>query len=548
MQCLLDVMQTKSDAGLLREYAVAGSEAAFRELVARHSNLVWSAARRQVEDAELARDIAQSVFIDLARKARGNPVACSEEAGLAPWLFRSTRYAALRVLRDDRRRKNREKEAMETLAGSNDEPDAWDRVGPALDEAMSELGERDRRALLLRFFENRDLRSVGRALGVSENAAQKRLVRALEKLRRGVARRGAGASATALATALSGHAVQAAPAGFAASAASAGLAASTAATGLNTLLCKIMALTKIQTGAVCVALIAAPLAWQWRAQAQIGNRIADARDSLTTAKNALAGLQSEFGDTQAGLARAPGEAAAARRRLDDLERQRSKSAAQPAQAAYHWGDDQPLARVSKNLLHQIQFRSVRSNHGDLTPEARELLQLTGPEADQTSAAIAQFLATVRQAEAARLTLVDPTAAELAGRPPDQVRVFAVGDIKPQFVEARTQLMDSLQGAMGDDRLGLFQQGLGGWISLTEPGELDMAMAVYPGAKRVIVGEPGPGDSQPSFGWSVSVLSTPGANGLNWAMDVNDVPEPYQSQLTDWIAQAKAPVPAQPSPP
>src|SRR5258708_4782746 len=97
-------MQTESDAQLLHEYANSGSEAAFQELVARHANLVYSAARRQVEDAEMAKDIAQSVFIDLARKARRNSAVCSGEAGLVPWLYLSTRYASLRRLRDDRRR------------------------------------------------------------------------------------------------------------------------------------------------------------------------------------------------------------------------------------------------------------------------------------------------------------------------------------------------------------------------------------------------------------------------------------------------------------
>jgi len=548
MNGMLDVMQPKSDASLLREYGLAGSEAAFRELVARHSNLVYSAARRQVADPDLARDIAQSVFIDLARKARKNSVVCAGEAGLAPWLFRSTRYAVLRLLRDDRRRKSREEQAMETLAGTNEDPDVWERVRPLLDEAMFELGEQDRRALLLRYFENRDLRSVGRALGVSGNAAQKRLVRALEKLRECLARRGAETSAAALSIALCGNAVQAAPAGFAAGAANAGLAASAAFTGLNTLLCKIIAMTKIQTGAVCVALVAAPLVWQWRAQAEIGKRIAGARDDLRTAQGALASLNNESDQTQAALTRAGRDAVEARWRADEVDRKRTTSG---AQVGYHWGDGQPLARVSKGLLHEIPFRPVKIKTGDLAPEARELLQLTGPEADQTSAAIARFLASVREAEASKLSPAAPTAAELAGRPADQVRVFAVGDITPQFVEARTQLLDSLQNIMGDDRFSLFQQGLGDWIGMTQPGVLNPSMAVYPDAKRVVVGAPGttvPGAAPPSFGWSVEVLSTPGANGLNWTMDADDVPEPYRSRLADWITQAKSSIPAAPPTP
>jgi RNA polymerase sigma factor (sigma-70 family) len=533
-------MQTESDAQLLRDYARSGSEAAFRELVARYANLVYSAARRQIEDTETAQDIAQSVFIDLARKARGSSAAWSEEAGLAPWLYLSTRYAALRRLRDDRRRKKREWEAMELFDTGSDPQAAWDRVRPVLDEAMAELGEQDRRALLLRFFNNKDLRSVGLAMGVSENAAQKRLARALEKLRASLARRGATTSAATLATALTGNAIQIAPAGFAASAASAGLAAASSTTGLTTLFYKIMTLSKIQTGAVCLALLAAPLAWQWCAQAQLGKQTAAARGLLESAKSDLGELDRAFADNQAAYLRAQNGTIEAQRRLDELK-SRSKST---PQVAYHWRDDRQVVRVPKSLLQQINFKAADAKNGDLTPAAVELLQLTGEEAGQTSAALKQFLAVMRQAETARLTQVAPTASELRGRPSDQVRVFAVGDVTPEFQEARNQLFSSLQEIMEDDRLNLFKQGLQGLINATDPRELDPGMAIYPDAKRVIVRQPGFEAAQPSFDWSVSILAVPGANGLNWGMGVNDVPEPYQSQLTDWIAQAKARTAAQ----
>jgi hypothetical protein len=123
---------------------------------------------------------------------------------------------------------------MELFDTGSDPQAAWDRVRPVLDEAMAELGEQGRRTLLLRFFNNQNLRSVGQAMGVSENAAQKRLARALEKLRASLARRGTITSAATLATALAGNAVQIAPAGFAAAAASAGLAAASSTTGLTT--------------------------------------------------------------------------------------------------------------------------------------------------------------------------------------------------------------------------------------------------------------------------------------------------------------------------
>src|SRR2546425_5967727 len=204
-------MQRKTDAQLLREYARNGSEAAFGELVSRHADLVYSAALRQVIEPDFARDVAQSVFADLARKAK----SLSGDVLLAGWLYRSTRFAALTFLRDERRRQNRERQAMQLLDLPGESSPDWDRIRPVLDEAMANLGDADRDALVLRYFKNEDLRAVGIALGTSDDAAQKRVTRALEKLRAYLLRRGVTLSSAALATALTGSAVQAAPAAWA---------------------------------------------------------------------------------------------------------------------------------------------------------------------------------------------------------------------------------------------------------------------------------------------------------------------------------------------
>jgi len=83
-------------------------------------------------------------------------------------------------------------------------------IAPFLDEAMAQLNETDRHALLLRFFEQRDLRQVGVALGSNEEAAKKRVTRAVEKLRALFVRRGVTLSAAGLAASLTTNAVQAA--------------------------------------------------------------------------------------------------------------------------------------------------------------------------------------------------------------------------------------------------------------------------------------------------------------------------------------------------
>src|SRR5213593_622951 len=194
------------DAQLLRRYAEAGSESAFSELVARHIDLVYSAALRVVGgDTHLAQDVAQTVLADLARKAR----ALSRHEVLTGWLYQATRFAAAKAVRTERRRSSREKEAVAMQELSSDAN--WERLRPVLDEAMSRLGAKDRDAVLLRYFERKELRAVGDALGTSEEAARKRVSRALERLRRYLTTHGVSFSATTLATALTGSAVQAAP-------------------------------------------------------------------------------------------------------------------------------------------------------------------------------------------------------------------------------------------------------------------------------------------------------------------------------------------------
>jgi RNA polymerase sigma factor (sigma-70 family) len=265
--CLMSEMQRRTDAQLLREYAENGSEAAFSELVARHAGMVYAAALRQVESPDTARDVAQSVFTDLARKAAG----VSREVVVTGWLFRSTRFAALTLLRTERRRQSRERQAMDMLELSSESALDWEHLRPALDEAINALGDRDRDAILLRFFERRDLGTVGAALGVTEDAAQKCVSRALEKLRLFFARRGVVLSASALGTILGASAMQAAPIGFAKSLAAASLAAQATGAALpaGSGLLTVGKLFAVLGGVAGVAIVTCLL--PWRSSPETGN-------------------------------------------------------------------------------------------------------------------------------------------------------------------------------------------------------------------------------------------------------------------------------------
>src|SRR4051812_30163799 len=212
------------DADLLRRYAEEGSEDAFAELVRRHVNLVYSVALRQVNgDAHLAADATQVVFTDLARKA----ATLTGHHVLAGWLFTSARFAAAKLVRGEQRRHAREQEAQLMQELFRDDPTAqleWERVRPVLNDVIGELGETDREAILLRFFEGRDFASVGAKLRLTDNAARMRVDRALDKLRGLLERRGVSSTTAALATVLGNQAVIAAPVGLAATITGASLA------------------------------------------------------------------------------------------------------------------------------------------------------------------------------------------------------------------------------------------------------------------------------------------------------------------------------------
>ena len=224
-----------SDSDLLAQFARNGSEPAFAELVDRHLALVHSTAQRHTANPQHAQDIAQAVFIILARKAG----TLGHKTILAAWLYLAARLTAANFRRSEARRIRREQAAFMESTLTQTAPDSvWHELAPQLDEAISHLGTTDRDALVLRYFQNKSLSEVGAALGVEERAAQKRVARAVEKLRAFFVKRGVLTSTAVLTAMISAHSVQAAPAALAKTITAAAITKGVAVNGSTTALIK----------------------------------------------------------------------------------------------------------------------------------------------------------------------------------------------------------------------------------------------------------------------------------------------------------------------
>jgi RNA polymerase sigma factor (sigma-70 family) len=319
-----------NDTELLRLYATDRCEVAFAELVGRHIKLVYGAALRETAgDTSLAEDVCQDVFLELAK----HPSRMQRHPALAGWLYTTVRHMAANVRRNEARRRRREQEAQimnDTVHEESSDPN-WLEVKPVLDDALHELSETDRAAVVLRFFGECTIEQVGLALGLNKSAAHMRIDRALEKLRSLLCKRGVTCSCPALAAALAIGASVAVPEGVAAAVTAQAMAA-TLPVASTSLALKIMTMTKMKiaiASTLITAAVATPLVLQHQAQVRlrlenqalqeelgVNTRLADENQQLS---NRLAQLSasvqpnSREGREQSELLRLRGEVAKLRR-------------------------------------------------------------------------------------------------------------------------------------------------------------------------------------------------------------------------------------------
>jgi RNA polymerase sigma factor (sigma-70 family) len=314
-------MEKTPDQELLHHFARTNSGDTFAELVNRNVNLVYSTALRLVNgDRHLAQDVAQTVFTDLVRKAG----SLTRRNNLAGWLYTSTHFAATKVVRGESRRRDREEKFMREPSNDTAPAADWEKVRPALDDAMHELREADREAIILRYFENRQFAEVGSKLGLNENAARMRVERALEKLRAILAKRGITPAAT-VASLISANAVQIAPTGFATILSTASLTAGGA--GSFTLL-KIMTATKLKFAISTVLVASAATAFVVQ-----HNNLEKLRQQSALLQQQIARLQTERADLANQTATASGSSKLTHGEFNELLKLRGEIGALRQQTA-----------------------------------------------------------------------------------------------------------------------------------------------------------------------------------------------------------------------
>lgn len=394
------------DMELLREYALRNSEEAFARLVTRHLGLVYAAAWRQVGNHHHAEEITQAVFVILARKAK----SLGPETILPAWLFRTTRLTAANHSRAEIRRVRREQEAF-MQSNPSDAPDPlWEQMAPALNDVIDDLRDKDRSAIVLRFLQGKDYKQVAAALGATEEAAQMRVNRALEKMRKLFGKRGIAVSTTILGGLLAANGVQAAPASLTASVAAAvhGVTLSASTLTLTEATLELMAWTKTKfaIGAGVMAL----LAFQYHQNSAQARQLADARADLGSKNQVFSAQQMRIAELDQQTTAILEVRSSHERELAELRARRAKSANVPGDSSKTATTLMAATMLDPEALEQMRIGMVITFRNRLEPliktlnfspqKADQLFQIGADWGMKNIAAVVEFTEGRMTAEAA----------------------------------------------------------------------------------------------------------------------------------------------------
>ena len=463
---LVKMLTDLSDKDLLRRFAASGAEEAFRALVGRYTELVFGTALRTVRERTAAEEVTQNVFIALARKAAFLP----GDTCLGAWLHRSAVLEARNWVRNEVRRKRREEEAGGDMMER--EESLLQPLMTVLDDALLDLREQDRAALLLRYTQQRNLKEVGLSLGVSEDTAQKRVSKAVDLLTRAFRKRGYAVPSVAVTISLLEGAAQAAPLGLVATAAGAALSAAAPATslsGFTFLLAKFMALTKVQTATVCVLLGVAPVAYHWQLNQHA--RADQIRQAQALAANgaALGDLNGQRSTLNRAWTLEQNELLAQhaeRQRLAAIPRMELP----PAEELYAWNEQSDYVRLPKDVLGRLRLTPVTEQilpngermvargevldeQGYLSPILLEALGLDPNQAAHVQGAFLNFAADFNALVQARTQLTNtPPPGFSIGRPPGaELVTLRTLSFPEEGEQLKEQLSHTLERLIGPER-------------------------------------------------------------------------------------------------
>jgi RNA polymerase sigma factor (sigma-70 family) len=546
--------ESRTDFELLRDFLRRGDQGAFANVVRRHLALVYATALRKTEDEGAAEEVAQNVFAALAKKAwRFAP-----DDSLPAWLYKTTLLEAKEWLRGELRRRRRDQTAAElgTTMKTPDEQTAFRALLPLLDEALLSLREKERTALLLRFYESQSLREVGTRLGVTDDTAQKRVAGALEKIAQFFQRRGFKTASVATATAAFQHTATSAPAATVAKIIGAStMFTAPAGFGLS-LASRFLGLSKAQTLATCVAVAIAPLAWQWQQMRLNDHALATIEESLSItdlqyrqASMELTKLQGEEARLTVALEAADQNRERTKVGAQKLELLRSQAQALAAGDIYRWQDDAPFARIPKSAI-----PSLSAWTGDPTPEKLQVkvqsaLGLNPQETEAAMQVFSNYFSTIDRAMESTVYETNHT---------DQLQlpvgaksmIFGTPPSGPKIRGAMDDLWANLEGLLGPQRWAMLnldredvtrseQVRLLGYDNLAWEKGAEVAVNIFINAgdepKVSFTGEGGTGTGQEPLQWFLPQTNGPSQGSRGLSPFLNSYTEALKTRLNQWVS-------------
>lgn len=502
--------ERRHDFELLQRFARHGEQSAFADVVRRHLDLVFATALRKLEDPGAAQEVAQNVFTVLARKAW----QFAPDDSLPAWLHKAALLESKSWLRGELRRRRREQTAAElgTTMKTPDEQPAFNALVPLLDEALLSLREKDRTALLLRFYESQSLRDLGASLGVGEDAAQKRVQGALEKLSQFFQRRGFKTATLATSAAALQHTATSASAATASAVVNASLqVAPPALAGLTALLGRLASLSKAQTLTMCVAIAIVPVTWQGKQAHAVEKEAAALQlnlDDLRTEQEQSAAeverLRAEsirLEGTRFGTSPAHAREQEAMRRLEHLK---TRSRALLTAENYRWPNDLPFVRIPKSALSSISM----VGGGPTTPTKLEskvnhFLDLSPQEREATAQIFSNYFAGIDHL--LETSLYETNQALSFKLPPGaESKVFVLQPLGEKIRTALDQLCADLTATLGEDRWAMVKPGKFEFTHYEQVRLLGYTQYAWDQTQEIAVNIFANAGGEPTASWTASV--------------------------------------------